>query len=55
VPQDAQLSDRVVVATEDARSVRDQRAEAPIYANRIKVYPKAVDGTFRRLRQRVEE
>ncbi|HTY70667.1 MAG TPA: cytochrome c oxidase accessory protein CcoG [Alphaproteobacteria bacterium] len=50
MPQDAQTADRVVVTTEDAQSVRAQKAVAPIYANRIKVYPKSVDGTFRRLK-----
>ena len=50
MPQDAPTSDRGVVATEDAQSVRAQKAAAPIYANRIKVYPKSVDGTFRRLK-----
>ncbi|MBV8535675.1 MAG: cytochrome c oxidase accessory protein CcoG, partial [Alphaproteobacteria bacterium] len=43
-------SDRAVVATEDAQSVRVQKAAAPIYANRIKVYPKSVGGTFRRVK-----
>ena len=50
MPQDAQTADRAVVTTEDAQSVRAQKAVAPIYANRIKVYPKSVDGTFRRLK-----
>lgn len=36
--------------TDDAQSVRAQKALAPIYANRIKVYPKSVAGTFRRLK-----
>ncbi len=31
-------------------SVREQRAEQPLYAGRIKVYPKQVGGTFRRLK-----
>ncbi len=38
------------VQTEDAQSVRAQKAALPIYASRIKVYPKSVDGTFRRLK-----
>jgi cytochrome c oxidase accessory protein FixG len=35
---------------EDATSVRAQKADAPAYVNRIKVYPKQVDGLFRRLK-----
>ena len=38
------------VPAEDARSVRAQKAELPVYASRIKVYPKSVRGTFRRLK-----
>ncbi len=38
------------VPTDDAVSVRDQKAALPIYARRIKVYPKRVDGLFRRLK-----
>ena len=37
-------------AGEEVRSVRDQRAEQPLYANRIKVYPRRVSGTYRRLK-----
>ena len=38
------------VPTDDAVSVRAQKAAQPIYASRIKVYPKSVDGKFRRLK-----
>src|SRR5262245_24324846 len=38
------------VAAEDARSVRAQREEQPLYVNRIKVYPRRVDGTYRRIK-----
>jgi cytochrome c oxidase accessory protein FixG len=34
----------------DVRSVREQRAELPLYVNRIKVYPRKVDGLFRRIK-----
>ena len=34
----------------DVRSVREQRAEQPLYATRIKVYPRKVDGFFRRVK-----
>jgi cytochrome c oxidase accessory protein FixG len=34
----------------DLSSVKEQRAELPLYASRIKVYPKAVEGVFRRLK-----
>ena len=37
-------------AADPAVSVREQRAEQPLYAGRIKVYPKQVAGTFRRLK-----
>lgn len=33
---------------EAVRSVREQRADLPLYVNRIKVYPRRVDGFFRR-------
>ena len=35
---------------DDAISTRVQKASLPLYANRIKVYPKAVAGTFRRVK-----
>ena len=50
VQLDVQSASHAAFATEDAQSVRAQKAVAPIYANRIKVYPKRVDGTFRRLK-----
>jgi cytochrome c oxidase accessory protein FixG len=34
----------------EVRSVREQRAEQPLYATRIKVYPRRVDGFFRRIK-----
>ncbi|MBM3647620.1 MAG: cytochrome c oxidase accessory protein CcoG [Alphaproteobacteria bacterium] len=38
-------------ATADAApSIREQRTEQPLYAGRIKVYPKKIGGTFRRLK-----
>jgi cytochrome c oxidase accessory protein FixG len=37
-------------AGETARSVRAQRAELPLYVNRIKVYPRRVAGPFRQLK-----
>jgi cytochrome c oxidase accessory protein FixG len=37
-------------AGDSAVSVREQRAEQPLYAGRIKVYPKQITGTFRRLK-----
>ena len=39
-----------VVGIEDAVSVRAQRAAIPLYATRIKVYPKQVAGYFRRIK-----
>ena len=39
-----------LVPTEDAVSTRQQRAAQPLYISRIKVYPKAVGGLFRRLK-----
>jgi cytochrome c oxidase accessory protein FixG len=39
-----------VVATEDAVSTRAQRAAQPLYVNRIKVYPRRVQGVFRRFK-----
>jgi cytochrome c oxidase accessory protein FixG len=36
--------------TDSVTSVREQRAEQPLYAGRIRVYPKQVAGTFRRLK-----
>ena len=38
------------VGMEDAVSVRAQRAAMPLYATRIKVYPKQVAGYFRRIK-----
>lgn len=38
------------VAVEPARSIKVERAEQPLYVNRIKVYPKRVAGFFRRLK-----
>jgi cytochrome c oxidase accessory protein FixG len=38
------------VPQEDAVSVRAQKAELPVYANRIKVYPKRVSGPVRRVK-----
>ena len=40
----------IVVGAEDARSTRVQRAELPLYVSRIKVYPKAVQGLYRRIK-----
>jgi cytochrome c oxidase accessory protein FixG len=34
----------------EARSVREQRADQPLYVNRIKVYPRKVDGFYRRIK-----
>ncbi len=39
-----------IVASEDALSVRAQRAALPLYASRIKVYPKRVAGLYRRIK-----
>jgi cytochrome c oxidase accessory protein FixG len=39
-----------LVPTEDVVSTRVQRAAQPLYVSRINVYPKAVSGTFRRLK-----
>ena len=41
---------QTVVATEDAVSTRAQRAAQPLYVNRIKVYPRRVQGVFRRFK-----
>ncbi len=38
------------IPVEDAQSVREQRQELPLYAPRVKVYPKRVSGTFRRIK-----
>ena len=35
---------------DDAISTRVQKASLPLYADRIKVYPKAVAGLFRRVK-----
>ncbi len=37
-------------ATDTAASVREQRADRPLYAGRIKVYPKKIGGLYRRLK-----
>ena len=37
------------VATEDARSFKELK-EDPLYADRVKIYPKAVSGLFRRIK-----
>jgi cytochrome c oxidase accessory protein FixG len=37
-------------APDDALSTRVQKASLPLYASRIKVYPKAVSGLFRRIK-----
>jgi cytochrome c oxidase accessory protein FixG len=39
-----------VVLENDVVSTRTQRAEMPLYASRIKVYPKDIKGTFRRVK-----
>jgi cytochrome c oxidase accessory protein FixG len=38
------------VGPDDAVSTKVQKASIPLYANRIKVYPKAIAGTFRRIK-----
>jgi cytochrome c oxidase accessory protein FixG len=38
------------VGPDDAVSTKVQRASVPLYASRIKVYPKAVSGLFRRIK-----
>lgn len=38
------------IQVEDAKSVREQREELPLYAPRVKVYPKKIKGLFRRLK-----
>ncbi len=38
------------VEIDDARSVKVQRDDGPMYASRVRVYPKAVSGQFRRLK-----
>ena len=43
-------TDSVVVQTEDARSFKEDVKETPLYADRIKVYPKAVKGLFRQIK-----
>jgi cytochrome c oxidase accessory protein FixG len=35
---------------ENVRSVRSQKIEQPLYVNRVKVYPRHVDGVYRRLK-----
>jgi cytochrome c oxidase accessory protein FixG len=40
----------IVVTEIDAVSTRTQRAAMPLYATRIKVYPKDIKGTFRRVK-----
>ncbi len=44
----ATVNPRPAVAEDAAVSTKAVRAEQPLYVNRIKVYPKAVSGTFRR-------
>ena len=44
------LSPRDSLGASEPVSTRIQKASVPLYANRIKVYPKAVDGTFRRIK-----
>ena len=39
-----------VVDVEEARSVKAQRTDGPLYASRVRVYPKRVAGRFRRLK-----
>ena len=41
---------KVETPSEPVHSLRDLKAAQPIYVNRIKVYPKRVTGTFRRLK-----
>lgn len=43
------MNEAAAVQREEVLSRREQK-ETPLYAGRIKVYPKAVDGTFRRLK-----
>ena len=38
------------IPSEDAKSVRELRAELPLYVARVKVYPKKIKGLFRRLK-----
>jgi len=38
------------IQVEDAKSVREQREELPLYAPRVKVFPKHINGLFRRLK-----
>ncbi len=38
------------IPSESAPSLRDLKAAQPVYVNRIKVYPKRVAGTFRRIK-----
>ena len=38
------------IQLEDAKSVREQRTELPLYMARVKVYPKRISGIFRRLK-----
>ena len=41
----------VLPSGDQVRSVREQRAEQPLYVTRIKVYPRKVEGLFRRITQ----
>ena len=43
------VPDESIVSHEDVKSVREHRAATALYANRIKVYPKAITGQFRRI------
>ena len=42
-------TDSAAVQTEDARSFKEVK-DTPLYADRIKIYPKAVEGLFRRIK-----
>ena len=44
------VPDESIVSHEDVKSVREHRAATALYANRIKVYPKAITGKFRRIK-----
>ena len=40
----------VRVSEDEARSVKQQKAEVPLYVTRLKVYPKAVTGRWRTIK-----
>ena len=46
---DAPTTSQPAVQTEDARSFKEAK-ETSLYADRIKVYPKAIEGVFRRIK-----